>query len=197
MGDNHYPRTVSPDPQLRSVSPNPAARPGSANPYSEPLHGRSQPNLYAASGQQRPQRSHTPNGRSYDLYGAQQQQQQQYHLHAQQQQQQQYQDSRPRSKSMGEPRVDPRMDPRFNPDPRMSSPRGAPQLPRVSSDGRPVISYSRAQYDYRAAIAEEVSFRKGEVMLVLRMQDDGWWEVEVYGRGQRTGLAPSNFLADI
>ncbi|AOW06141.1 hypothetical protein B0I73DRAFT_127420 [Yarrowia lipolytica] len=197
VGDNHYPRTVSPDPQLRSVSPNPAARPGSANPYSEPLHGRSQPNLYAASGQQRPQRSHTPNGRSYDLYGAQQQQQQQYHLHAQQQQQQQYQDSRPRSKSMGEPRVDPRMDPRFNPDPRMSSPRGAPQLPRVSSDGRPVISYSRAQYDYRAAIAEEVSFRKGEVMLVLRMQDDGWWEVEVYGRGQRTGLAPSNFLADI
>lgn len=192
VGDNHYPRTVSPDPRVRSVSPNPAARPSSANPYSEPLHGRSQPNLYGASGQQRPQRSHTPQGRSYDY--APQQQQQQYQ---QQQQQQQYLDSRPRSKSMGEPRNDPRMDPRFNPDPRISSPRGAPQLPRVSSDGRPVISYSRSQYDYRAAIPEEVSFRKGEVMLVLRMQDDGWWEVEVYGRGQRAGLAPSNFLADL
>lgn len=222
VGDNHYPRGVSPDPRVRSVSPNPA-RPGSANPYSEPLYqqdGRSQPNLYGghprsaspnpqAMASRGPPRSHTPQGRTYEPqqqfnphYGGQPQQQQQQHQHQQQQFQSQQDlrqsvDNRPRSKSMNEPRVDPRMDPRFNPDPRMTSPRGAPQLPRVSSDGRPVISYSRSQYDYRAAIPEEVSFRKGEVMLVLRMQDDGWWEVEVYGRGQRTGLAPSNFLADI
>lgn len=73
------------------------------------------------------------------------------------------------------------------------SPSRRSKYPTVSRDGRPVLRHSRAAYDYRAAIPEEVSFRKGDVMSVLRMQDDGWWEVEVLSSG-RFGLAPSNFL---
>ncbi|KAA8911951.1 hypothetical protein TRICI_003637 [Trichomonascus ciferrii] len=69
-------------------------------------------------------------------------------------------------------------------------------LPAVSSDGRKIIRYSKAAYDYRAAIPEEVSFRKGDILLVLLMQEDGWWEVEVLNSRRRFGLAPSNFLVN-
>lgn len=70
-------------------------------------------------------------------------------------------------------------------------------LPAVSSDGRKIIRYSKAAYDYRAAIPEEVSFRKGDILLVLLMQEDGWWEVEVLNSRRRFGLAPSNFLVNL
>lgn len=70
------------------------------------------------------------------------------------------------------------------------------QLPTRTSSGLRVIRYSRAQYDYRAAIPEEVSFRKGDILLVTVMQEDGWWEVEVLGKN-RFGLAPSNFLVSV
>ncbi|KAK7208212.1 SH3 domain protein [Myxozyma melibiosi] len=73
------------------------------------------------------------------------------------------------------------------------------ELPQYSRDGREAIAYARALYDYRAMIPEEVSFRKGDVMLVLLMQEDGWWEAEVLGPRARPqlGLAPSNFLQTI
>lgn len=49
-------------------------------------------------------------------------------------------------------------------------------------------------YSYTAAIPEELSFGKGDVLAVLRLQDDGWWEAEVAGNGSRPGLVPSNYL---
>ncbi|KAK9493643.1 hypothetical protein V1508DRAFT_396806 [Lipomyces doorenjongii] len=69
------------------------------------------------------------------------------------------------------------------------------ELPAYSRDGREVIGYARAMYDYRAAIPEEVSFRKGDILLILHIQEDGWWEAEVFGPRSRPqlGLAPSNF----
>lgn len=70
------------------------------------------------------------------------------------------------------------------------------QLPTRTSNGRPIICYARAQYDYRAAIPEEVSFRTGDIMLVMTMQEDGWWGVEVMDK-HRFGLAPSNFLTSV
>jgi len=59
---------------------------------------------------------------------------------------------------------------------------------------------ARALYSYSAAIPEELSFSKGDILAVLRLQDDGWWEAEVNrslktGRPQSgTGLVPSNYL---
>jgi len=53
---------------------------------------------------------------------------------------------------------------------------------------------ARALYMYRAAIPEELSFAKGDILAVLRLQDDGWWEAEVTGKKGRAGLVPSNYL---
>lgn len=50
-------------------------------------------------------------------------------------------------------------------------------------------------YLYTAAIPEELSFAKGDILAVLRLQDDGWWEAEVVGKGNAgCGLVPSNYL---
>lgn len=53
-------------------------------------------------------------------------------------------------------------------------------------------------YMYQAIIPQELSFAKGDVLAVLRLQDDGWWEAEVRGGngkgGGRVGLVPSNYL---
>ena len=47
---------------------------------------------------------------------------------------------------------------------------------------------------YQAAIPEELGFGKGDVLAVLRHQDDGWWEATVHGGSGHIGLVPSNYL---
>lgn len=47
---------------------------------------------------------------------------------------------------------------------------------------------------YQAAIPEELSFAKGDVLAVLRHQDDGWWEAEIPTKRGARGLVPSNYL---
>jgi hypothetical protein len=57
--------------------------------------------------------------------------------------------------------------------------------------------HARALYSYNAAIPEELSFSKGDVLAVLRLQDDGWWEAYVAqgkNAGGRPGLIPSKYL---
>lgn len=49
-------------------------------------------------------------------------------------------------------------------------------------------------YAYTAAIPEELTFAKGDVLAVLRHQDDGWWEAEVTSKRGLPGLVPSNYL---
>lgn len=59
---------------------------------------------------------------------------------------------------------------------------------------------ARAMYSYVAAIPEELSFAKGDILAVLRLQDDGWWEAEVSRPVKGgppaggPGLVPSNYL---
>ena len=58
---------------------------------------------------------------------------------------------------------------------------------------------ARALYSYAAAIPEELTFAKGDILAVLRLQDDGWWEAQVKEsvKGSRVGdlgLVPSNYL---
>ncbi|KAL8689768.1 MAG: hypothetical protein Q9218_004635 [Villophora microphyllina] len=59
---------------------------------------------------------------------------------------------------------------------------------QYTKDGRPILEFARALYLYNAAIPEELSFAKGDVLAVLNMQDDGWWEAEVTGKSGRPGL---------
>ncbi|KAG9973017.1 hypothetical protein KCU78_g23235, partial [Aureobasidium melanogenum] len=65
---------------------------------------------------------------------------------------------------------------------------------QFTKDGRPILQFSRAMYMYQAAIPEELTFAKGDILAVLRLQDDGWWEAEVAGKDGRRGLVPSNYL---
>ncbi|KAH6658858.1 cell division control protein [Plectosphaerella plurivora] len=65
---------------------------------------------------------------------------------------------------------------------------------QYTSDGRPILHFARALYVYQAAIPEELGFSKGEILAVLRHQDDGWWEAEVQGGSGQVGLVPSNYL---
>ncbi|KAF2724548.1 hypothetical protein K431DRAFT_262474 [Polychaeton citri CBS 116435] len=65
---------------------------------------------------------------------------------------------------------------------------------QYTKDGRPILHYARAMYMYQAAIPEELSFAKSDILAVLRQQDDGWWEAEVVGKNSRPGLVPSNYL---
>jgi hypothetical protein len=56
--------------------------------------------------------------------------------------------------------------------------------------------HARALYSYTAAIPEELSFSKGDILAVLRLQDDGWWEAYVaQGKNAngRPGLIPSKY----
>ncbi|EED19540.1 cell division control protein (Cdc15), putative [Talaromyces stipitatus ATCC 10500] len=67
----------------------------------------------------------------------------------------------------------------------------------ISRDGRPILHFARALYSYNAAIPEELGFSKGDILAVLRLQDDGWWEAEVTGSRGHPGLVPSNYLQSI
>ncbi|KAI1638200.1 hypothetical protein F4809DRAFT_649372 [Biscogniauxia mediterranea] len=67
---------------------------------------------------------------------------------------------------------------------------------QYTRDGRAILHYARALYMYQAAIPEELGFAKGDILAILRHQDDGWWEAEIHsGNGVgRGGLVPSNYL---
>ncbi|KAH8770574.1 cell division control protein [Hyaloscypha finlandica] len=68
------------------------------------------------------------------------------------------------------------------------------EVRQFNREGRPILHFARALYMYQAAIPEELSFAKGDILAVLRHQDDGWWEAEVAGKNGRPGLVPSNYL---
>ncbi|OAA67956.1 SH3 domain-containing protein [Niveomyces insectorum RCEF 264] len=65
---------------------------------------------------------------------------------------------------------------------------------QYTRDGRPILHFARALYVYQAAIPEELGFAKGDMLAVLRHQDDGWWEATVHGGNGQVGLVPSNYL---
>ncbi|KAK9373592.1 uncharacterized protein V1513DRAFT_480261 [Lipomyces chichibuensis] len=164
-GDVYFGQDMSPSPQRR------------APPYSSMMGRPRSAYGYVPEGQQQPPRSASRNRGGYDSSPIQQgpPRQQQYQRGLGSQYPEMY--NRLKSKSAMEMRPQPT------------------ELPAYSRDGREVIGYARAMYDYRAAIPEEVSFRKGDILLILHIQEDGWWEAEVFGPRSRPqlGLAPSNF----
>lgn len=84
----------------------------------------------------------------------------------------------------------------------------------TSTDGQRILGYGMsnlsiaititnlnlvsALYDYDAAIPEEISFRKGDTIAVLKLYEDGWWEGFVVGEDDHNrGQFPSNFVREI
>ncbi|ERF71790.1 hypothetical protein EPUS_01705 [Endocarpon pusillum Z07020] len=85
-------------------------------------------------------------------------------------------------------------------DPQMRRERSKSMAPAPAMGGMggsSTLHYARALYSYTAAIPEELSFSKGDVLAVLRLQDDGWWEAQIEKGRQgvgMVGLVPSNYL---
>lgn len=60
------------------------------------------------------------------------------------------------------------------------------------------LTIARARYTYTAAIPEELSFNKLDILAIVRTQSDGWWEAEIVGEDRsKPGLVPSNYLMAI
>ncbi|KAJ2354730.1 formin-binding protein [Coemansia sp. RSA 2618] len=70
----------------------------------------------------------------------------------------------------------------------------------VSESGKEILFYVKVLYDYDADNKKELSIREGDVISVLAVSADGWWEGEMTDR--RTGRPiqgtfPSNFTDPI
>ena len=59
-------------------------------------------------------------------------------------------------------------------------------------------TWARAQYDYMANAPEELEFQEGQLIRILRKDengvDDGWWEGEINGR---VGVFPSLVVEEL
>ncbi|BHF76723.1 hypothetical protein SprV_0501982200 [Sparganum proliferum] len=50
-----------------------------------------------------------------------------------------------------------------------------------------------ARFDFEATEAEELSFRRGDVIEVLGREDENWWHGRLT-RSDKTGLFPANYV---
>jgi SH3 domain-containing kinase-binding protein 1 len=49
-------------------------------------------------------------------------------------------------------------------------------------------------HDYVAENEDELSIEEGDIITILKKEDEGWWEGEIDGR---KGWFPSNFVEEI
>ncbi|KAG0324680.1 Proline-serine-threonine phosphatase-interacting protein 2 [Dissophora globulifera] len=64
----------------------------------------------------------------------------------------------------------------------------------ITRDGRLVLFFVRAVYDYDATIPEELSLKIGDILAVIHAREDGWWEGDLVDEyNPKRGLFPSNF----
>ncbi|KAI0740982.1 hypothetical protein C8Q76DRAFT_607897 [Earliella scabrosa] len=86
------------------------------------------------------------------------------------------------------------------PSPRAPSPQPATQPPptgQYTDDGRGVLFYVKAMYNYRATIEEEFDFQEGDIIAVTATPEDGWWSGELLDETRRQPgrhIFPSNFV---
>ncbi|KAJ2402842.1 formin-binding protein [Coemansia sp. RSA 2559] len=70
------------------------------------------------------------------------------------------------------------------------------QKSQVSESGKEILFYVKVLYDYNAENDKELSIREGDVISVLAVSADGWWEGERTDRNTGRsiqGIFPSNF----
>ncbi len=66
---------------------------------------------------------------------------------------------------------------------------GPPPMPAAKA----ATPTARALYDYQGQTPDELSFREGETITVLKKDPGGWWEGEVNGR---RGWLPANYVQE-
>jgi len=52
---------------------------------------------------------------------------------------------------------------------------------------------ARALYDYQGQTGEELSFREGDMVAIVKKDPGGWWEGELQGR---RGWLPANYVQE-
>ena len=52
----------------------------------------------------------------------------------------------------------------------------------------------KALFDCIADNEDELSFHEGEIIIVLKEEEDDWWEGEIENEPKRRGLFPSTFV---
>ncbi|THH05465.1 hypothetical protein EW145_g4774 [Phellinidium pouzarii] len=83
---------------------------------------------------------------------------------------------------------------------RSPSPAPMPMVPAPTGqyiDGKPVLFYVKALYDYQASIDEEFDFQSGDVIAVTSTPEDGWWTGVLLDDSRRIPgrtVFPSNFV---
>lgn len=187
---NGYGHDTSPNQMPRATSPRPGYG-GSPNGQNEMVLAQPGQQQGGSMGYGAPRGRSAQGTRPVSTYGA----------PAPQQQHPQQQDNRTRSRSQAAP--------------------GRGGSGQFSREGRPVMHFcksdfalylsrfqtvlrvlantkpARAMYTYAAQIPEELSFGKGDVLAILRHQDDGWWEAEHTKKNVRPGLIPSNYMGAV
>ncbi|KAH9855884.1 hypothetical protein C2E23DRAFT_882650 [Lenzites betulinus] len=85
--------------------------------------------------------------------------------------------------------------------PRVPSPQPPANQPpptgQYTEDGRGVLFYVKAMYNYRATIDEEFDFQEGDIIAVTATPEDGWWSGELLDETRRQPgkhIFPSNFV---
>ncbi|KAI0061922.1 hypothetical protein BV25DRAFT_1856814 [Artomyces pyxidatus] len=72
-----------------------------------------------------------------------------------------------------------------------------PPTRQYTEDGRGVLFYVKALYDYSATIPEEFDFQAGDIIAVTATPEDGWWSGELLDEARRIPgrhIFPSNFV---
>ncbi|THH29544.1 hypothetical protein EUX98_g4650 [Antrodiella citrinella] len=72
-----------------------------------------------------------------------------------------------------------------------------PPTGQYTEDGRGVLFYVKAMYDYQAVIDEEFDFQQGDIIAVTDTPEDGWWSGELLDEARRQPgrhVFPSNFV---
>lgn len=73
-----------------------------------------------------------------------------------------------------------------------------PPTGQYSNEGKPILFYVKALYDYEAQLQEEFSFTGGDVIAVWETNADGWWQGELLDDARRrlgSNTFPSNFVS--
>ncbi|KAI0291291.1 hypothetical protein BC826DRAFT_1023384 [Russula brevipes] len=76
-------------------------------------------------------------------------------------------------------------------------PLSEPPTRQYTEDGRGVLFYVRALYDYTATIPEEFDFQANDIIAVTATPEDGWWSGELLDENRRVPgrhIFPSNFV---
>ncbi|OCH92060.1 hypothetical protein OBBRIDRAFT_824978 [Obba rivulosa] len=74
----------------------------------------------------------------------------------------------------------------------------APPTGNFTEDGRGILFYVQALYDYQATIDEEFDFQAGDIIAVTATPEDGWWSGELLDDARRQPgrhVFPSNFVS--